>query len=230
MKPIYLLLVMVLILIGCHPTPQPAGVINTNCVFPPNQSTNELTMTCTITGAIPNIRVDPFASGNPTCGINSWIVSGQTVNVPSTIVYGQNGDDSNARVRVGVTLGPSTHTGSIAKDNFTDHCNTTVGSSFAINTTFSGTHVALVDKGRTPMCVFQSRLSFASFNQSVTVGLAVNVSDVTKKGTQAGLEKRLDAQIAKIVNGLLSPSTQLSDDFLNGGGRCPNDWHPFTGN
>ena len=216
---------------ACTPTPGPAGNPTTACTFPANQTSNGLRMNCTVTGPLPNMRLDPFVQGAASCGINSWLVSGQTVNVPLAALYGANGDDTDARVRVDVTVGPGTHSGTAAKDNPTDNCATTVGSSFTINTTFSGTYVGVVDKGRTPMCVFQSRLTLNSFNQTITAGIPVDISGVTRTNTQNSLQKRIDLEIARAVNGLISPnSLPLSDAVVNRGGRCENDWQPFTGN
>jgi hypothetical protein len=218
---------------NCTPTttPQPGGVTNTACGFSPNQTTNGLSLTCTVTGPLPNLRVDPFVAGNAPCGINSWTIFEQTVNTPMVAIYGQNGDESDSRVRVGVTLGPGTHAGKIAKDNTPGHCNSTVGPVLAISTTYAGTHVALVDKNRTPMCIFQSRLVLSSFNQTLTAGVPLDISGMTRKSTQDALEKRIDLEIAKAVNGLLSSaSLPLSNEVVGRSGRCNNDWQPFTGN
>ena len=232
------LFAVVIVASGCNPTTPPAGNANTArpagtpttaCALSANQTTNGLSMTCAVTGPLPNIRLDPLVAGNAPCGINSWTVSGQTVTTPIAAIYGQNGDDNNARVRVGVTLGPGTHAGSIAKDNTLANCNSTVGPSFAISTTYAGTHVALVDKGRNPMCVFQSKLTLTSFNQTLTAGVPVNISGMTKQGTQDGLEKRVDLEVAKAVNGLLNAQAPLPPTFASSSGRC-SDWQPFTGN
>jgi hypothetical protein len=213
------------------PTPQPGGVTNTGCGFSPNQTTNGLSLTCTITGPLPNLRIDPLVAGNAPCGINSWSIFEQTVSTPMVAIYGENGDDSNSRVRVGVTLGPGTHAAKIAKDNTPDHCNSTVGPVFTISTTYAGNHVALVDKTRTPMCIFESRLTLNSFNQTLTAGVPLNISDMTRNSTRDALQKRIDLEIAKAVNGLLnSASMPLSNEVVGRSGRCDNDWHPFTGN
>ena len=230
------LFAVIIIASGCHPTTPgntntapPAGTPTTTCGLSANQTTNGLSMTCTVTGPLPNMRVDPLVAGNPQCGINSWTVSGQTVSTPLVAIYGQNGDDSNARVRLGVTLGPGTHAGSIAKDNTLDSCNSTVGPSFAISTTFAGNQISLVDKTRNPMCVFQSKLTLTSFTQTLTAGVPVNISGMTKQGTQDGLQKRIDLELAKAVNGLLNAQAPLPANFASTNGRC-SDWQPFTGN
>ena len=222
------LLGLIVVILGCHPSPPGAGPTTTACGLSPNQSGNGLSMNCTVTGPIPNLRVDPLVAGNAPCGINSWIISGQTVNTPLVAVYGQNGDDSAARVRLGVTLGPGTHNGSIAKDG--PSCNSTVGPTLGIMTSFTGTHVALIDKTRSPMCVFQSKLTLTSFNQTIAAGVPLDISGMTKKGVQGALEKRVDLELAKAVNGLLNASANLSGAFSDDSGRCHNDWQPFTGN
>ncbi|MDQ2977395.1 MAG: hypothetical protein M3R69_18535 [Acidobacteriota bacterium] len=117
-----------------------------------------------------------------------------------------------------------THSGKIGKDNFTNNCATTAPT-LDIATNYAGTHVALVDKGRNPMCVFQSRLVLSTFNQTLGVGIPVDISGMTKNSTQDALQKRIDLEVAKAVNGLLSPASVVGTD-----GRCPNDWQPFTGN
>ncbi len=230
----YLILIAVcMIASNCTPTttPQPGGVTSTACGFSPNQTTNGLSLTCTITGPLPNLRVDPLVAGNAPCGLNSWTIFEQTVNTPIVAVFGENGDDSPARVRVGVTVGPGTHAGKIAKDNKNDGCNSTIGPVFQINTNYAGNHVALVDKGRSPMCIFESRLVLNTFNQTLTVGVPVNISGMTRNSTQDALHKRIDLEVAKAVNGLLnSAAMPLSNEVVGRFGRCENDWHPFTGN
>ena len=218
-----LLLAVCTIASACTPTAPSGGGAATGCAFAPNQTSNDLRLNCTVAGPLPNLRVDPLVAGNAPCGLNSWTISSQTVNTPMVAIYGENGDDSNARVRVGVTLGPGTHTGKIGKDNFTNNCTTTTPP-LDITTSYAGTHVALVDKGRNPMCVFQSRLVLSSFNQTLGVGIPVDISGMTKNSTQDALQKRIDLEVAKAVNGLLSPASVVGTS-----GRC-NDWQPFTGN
>jgi len=228
MKIVLMIFCLGLILSACHPTPPVAGPTNTTCALAQNQTSNGLAMNCTVTGPIPNLRVDPLVAGSASCGINSFIISGQTVNVPLTAIYGQNGDDNGARVRMGVTIGNSTHNGSIAKDG--PGCSSTVGPSLSIMTTFSGTHVALIDKGRSPMCVFQSKLTLPTFNQTIQAGLPLDISGMTKKAVQGAIEKRIDFELAKAVNGLLNASADLGGTFAADSGRCHNDWQPFTEN
>jgi hypothetical protein len=228
----FIVIAVSIIASNCTPTtiPQPGGVANTACGFSPNQTSNGLSLTCTVTGPVPNLRVDPLVAGNAPCGLNSWTIFEQTVNTPMVAIYGENGDDNNVRVRVGVTLGPGTHAGKMAKDNTRDNCNSTVGPVFAINTSYTGNHVALVDKSRSPMCIFQSRLVLSSFNQTLTAGVPLNISGMTRNGTQDALHKRIDLEIAKAVNGLLnSAAMPLSNEVVGRSGRCENDWHQFTG-
>lgn len=218
-------------LAACTPAPPPGGGgITETCQFAGGQATSGLTMNCVLTGPIPNTRIDPFVPNNPACGINSWIVFGQTITTPITATYGQNGDDSNARVRLGVALGPGTHAGNLAKDNPADGCATTVGPSFAITTTYSGTYVGLIDKAQTPMCVFQSRLVLTAFTQNIAVGMPVDVSGVTRGAVEQALLRRLDLEMAGTVNRLLQPaSVPLPAAATNRSGRCANDYQPFTG-
>lgn len=218
-------LVAIVFVSSCNPTPQPNNPAATGCAFAPNQNANDLRLNCTVQGDIGNLRVDPFVAGNAPCGLNSWTIFNQTINTPMVAIYGQNGDDSDSRVRVGVTIGPGTHSGKIAKDNPTDNCNTTVGAQFDINTSFAGTHVALVDKGRNPMCVFQSRLDLTTFTQTLTAGVPLDISGMTKDSTRDSLHKRIDLEVARAVNRLLRPNANVGNS-----GRCPNDWTPFTGN
>ena len=225
------LFAVIIIASGCHPT-TPGNTNTARRRAPlrlPTAFQPTRLPTGTVTGPLPNMRVDPLVAGNPQCGINSWTVSGQTVSTPLVAIYGQNGDDSNARVRLGVTLGPGTLAGSIAKDNTLDSCNSTVGPSFAISTTFAGNQISLVDKTRNPMCVFQSKLTLTSFTQTLTAGVPVNISGMTKQGTQDGLQKRIDLELAKAVNGLLNAQAPLPANFASTNGRC-SDWQPFTGN
>ena len=90
------LFAVIIIASGCHPTTPgntntapPAGTPTTTCCLSANQTTNGLSMTCTVTGPLPNMRVDPLVAGNPQCGINSWTVSGQTVSTPLVAIYGR---------------------------------------------------------------------------------------------------------------------------------------------
>lgn len=220
-----LLLALTLVVVSCNPTPQPGGPVATGCAFAAAQNPNDLRLNCTVTGELPNLRIDPLVSGNAACGLNSWTIHTQTIDTPMTAIYGQNGDDSDARVRVGVTLGPGMHAGKMAKDNPADNCNTTVGPVFDINTNFTGTYVALVDKSKNPMCVFQSRLTLDTFTQTLTAGVPLDISGMTKDGTKDSVHKRIDLEVAKAVNRLLRPNANVGAS-----GRCANDWTPFTGN
>lgn len=160
---------------------------------------------------------------------HSWSVFGQTVQTPIVAVYGENNDDTNDRVRIGVDLGPGTHTGRLAKDNFLDSCASTVGPAFDVDTTFTGTHVAVVDKSRDPMCVFSSRLVLTEFTQDLQVGVPVDVGGTTRDGMRRSLERRLDLEVARAVNRYLNPSALPFDvDFEDDFGRCDNDWRPFV--
>ncbi|RZI80111.1 MAG: hypothetical protein EOP38_23490 [Rubrivivax sp.] len=186
-------------------------------------------MNCTIAGPLPNAQVDPVQAGSTACSATSFSVFGQSVSTGLAAIYGQNGDDNPARVRVGVTLGPGTHTGKIGKSAGND-CDAIFGPAAAISTTFGGSYVALVDKGQRPACVFQSRLTLSPFNQTLSAGLSADVSAVTRDSTRDALQKRIDLEIATQVNKLLQPaSLPLPDATVNRMGRCPDGFRTFTG-
>ena len=93
---------------GCPRTPQPTGTVtSTIAPFHLAQQPMHFTLACTVTGQLPNMRIDPFIPTNPPCGINTFTVFGQTLNVPMVAILGQHGDDSPSRVRVDVTISPS---------------------------------------------------------------------------------------------------------------------------
>ena len=96
------------------------------------------------------------------------------------------------------------------------------------STTFAGMHTALIDKSKTPMCVFQSRYTPASFSQVIGSG-GPNVAFATQKATDAAIARQLDLQAARTVNGLLSPNADLTGSFVTNSGRCHGDYQPFTG-
>jgi hypothetical protein len=230
MRACHVLVICSFTVTGCHPTTGGGGTPTTSCRLAPVQNGNGLGMSCSINGPIRNLRVDPLTSGNAACGITSFSVFQQTVSTPIVAVYGQNGDDNSERVRVGVTLGPGTHAGKLAKDNALDNCATTIDPTLAISTSFAGTHVALVDKTRSPVCVFQSRLTLTSFQQTIAVGVPADISGMTRKATQESLEKRIDLEVARAVNGLLrSSGPPLSDADVERSGRCDGDYRAFTG-
>lgn len=91
--------------------------------------------------------------------------------------------------------------------------------------------MGLVDKGRNPMCVYQSRLILSPFTQTIGVGLDADISELTRTRTQNSLLLRMDLETATSVNRYLNPTAiPLSDAAVARSGRCPNnDWVPFLG-
>jgi hypothetical protein len=223
-------LVVLPFLPACTPTPTPGGgATTTGCGISPQQGGNGLGMDCTVTGGLPNMLIDPANSSNSSCALTSFSLFGQTVNAPIHVIYGENGDDNDARVRLGATINGATHSGSLAKSAV--GCGGTVGPVANVTTNFGGRHIALIDKGRSPMCVFQSRLDVMPFNQSISLGFNVDVSSVTESSVRRALERRMDLELATAVNRLLNPSADVTAaGFVNGAGRCPGDYQPFVGN
>ena len=236
---------LVLALIGtaflpaCTPTPTPGGGVPvTGCAFAAQQGAVGLNMDCTVTGALPNMLIDPGNSANAGCALASLSLFSQTVNVPIRVVYGENGDDNNARVRLGAMIPRApgnplaTHGGSLAKAAV-PNCNGITGPTVPVTTSFGGRHIAIVDKGRNPMCVFESRLDLAPYNQTVGtgLGLGLDVSEMTRTAVRNALARRLDLELARAVNRLLLPAANTNAaGFVGRAGRCLNDHREFVGN
>jgi hypothetical protein len=227
---------LVLSLIGtaflpaCNPTPTPAGTQPVaTCGFSPNQGAAGLAMDCTITGGLPRMRVDPVGPSPPACGPLTFTLFGQTVNAPVRAIFGENGDDSPARVRLGATITGATHSGTFAK-SVGANCNSTDGPRFPVSTAFGGRHIALVDKEQRPMCVFQSRLDLAPYRQDLGVGIPVEISGLTQAAVRDALARRLDFELASAVNRLLAPGTNLGGVFATNFGRCADGHQVFVGN
>ncbi len=215
-----------------------APPLATNCALSPNQSGQELSVECTISGGLPNAMFDPFDSGNTACTPLSanptandlrdarlLTLSSQTLSAPATLLYGAQGDDNSERVRIDINLGASTHTAQLGKTP--PDCSVPT-LNFPVTTTFAGTHVALIDKSQTPMCVFQSRYTPASFSQTIGSG-GPDAAFATQRSTEAAIARQLDLQAARTVNGLLAPNADLTGGFVNRSGRCDDDYEPFDG-
>jgi hypothetical protein len=214
---------------ACTPTP-PSGQPAAACTFAAVQGASGLTMNCTVAGPLPNSLIDPLNPGNAGCAPASFSLFGQTVTAPLTVIYGENGDDNDARVRLGTTLLPGTHSGSLAKATGFS-CETTIPPVAAVSTTFAGQHTALVDKSRTPACVFQSRLDLTTYNLTIAAGLNIDASEATRASVRNNLARRLDLEMASAVNRLLQPGADITAAaFRNRAGRCTNDYQEFTGN
>jgi hypothetical protein len=217
---------LILVLQACHPSPGPTEGTNPTCSLSESQSGEDLRINCRLTGSLQNTRFDLFVPGS-NCGINSFSLFNQTINTPILLIWGQNGDDTDARVRIGGSIGPGRHTGSIAKDG--PGCESIVEPTVAVDTGFRGQYVALVDKSQSPKCVFESRLVLDQFTQNVGGGLSVDVGGLTRPNTEETLLRRMDLEVATAVTGLLG-SLPLSNAAVQRSGRCPNnDWQPFTG-
>jgi hypothetical protein len=217
-------------LVSCQqPTPNTPGGTTQACVFPQDQSAG-LTMNCNIAGPITNIRLDPGAPDNPGCSALTWTVFSQSISTPITVIYGENNDENEGRVRVGVRINNGTHNGSLAKDNPLSGCTTHTGPTFAVATGYAGTYAALVDKSQTPICVFESRIDLPTYNQTLTAGVAANISNLTKNQTRSALHRRIDLEIATTVNGLLQPASVPNVPGSTNSGRCNNGWREFNEN
>lgn len=213
---------------ACTPTPAPGGGVATGCAFAPNQTSQDLRMNCTVTGSPANRLINPVTGGSG-CAVDSLSLFQQTLTATATFIYGENGDENSGRVRIGAIVNQgSTHGGRLAKSVGFD-CASTIEPVATVSTTFGGTHVALVDKSRTPKCVFQSRFSDSQFNQALSVGFTVDPSVATKDATINAITRALDLEAATAVNNILGTGGSMNAEFRRNAGRCDGDWQPFTG-
>jgi hypothetical protein len=213
---------------ACTPT-APSGQPAANCAFAAVQGASGLTMNCTVTGPLPNALIDPFNPSNTSCVPTSFSLFGQTVTAPLTVIYGENGDENSERVRLGVTLLPGSHSGSLAKATGST-CASTIPPVAGVSTTFAGQHTALVDKSQTPACVFQSRLDLTTYNLTIAAGLSIDASEATRASVRNTLARRLDLEMASAVNRLLQPNADIAAaGFVNRAGRCADGYQEFTG-
>lgn len=231
---VFLILISI---VSCTPLPPSGegtsgGRISTACTFPQNASTSDLRMNCTITGAPENVLVDPANASNHLCAPTSFSLFSQTLTAPeTTLIWGESGDDGAARVRIGVVVANSTHTGKLAK-SFGLSCESTIQPVADLTTNFSGRHVALIDKGKTPMCVFESRYTGENFAVTATEslsGVGGDVSVVTRGAVENAIARQLDLEAASAVNRLLGMGNRLDAAFRRRAGRCPNDYTTFQG-
>jgi len=231
-------------LTACTPTSTPTsnatanaaatGGPTPNCAFARNQTSNDLRMNCTISGALPNTLVDPAHAGSSACSNTSFSLFGQSIGATIAVIYGENGDENAERVRLGATISDGTHSGSLAKSAGSG-CNSIVGPTVPVNTSFGGRHIALIDKSQTPACVFQSRLTLSPFNQTIGAGLTplpgLPIGPVTRSSVEDLVAKRLDLALATAVAGLLQPNANTSEPgYVARSGRCANGYQAFTGN
>jgi len=182
-------------------------------------------MDCTISGALPNMLINPGDPSNTTCLPTSVLVFGQSISVPVTIILEENGDNR----RVGVRFSNGTHRGQLAKAAWPG-CSAPFGPASTIATAFAGRHVALVDKEERPICVGRSRLNLSTYNQTISAGLALDVSNLTRAIVRDSIARRLDLEIARNLNAILQPSSNTREaGFVGRAGRCPTGYRPFTG-
>jgi len=224
--------VALLVVTGCTPTPRPSNEVSAGCEFAPNQTSTDLRMNCTVTGTPANVLIDPINPKNSSCGLTSFSLYDQMLTSPATFIWGENDDDSDARVRIGIIVKASTHTAHLAKSTG-NSCENISGPVVNLATSFSGKHVALIDKGQTPMCVFQSRYKGATFTQTGTegiTGIGGNISFATQTATEDAIARQLDLEAARAVNRLLGLGSSLDAAFEGRSGRCPNDYRTFEGN
>lgn len=78
----------------------------------------------------------------------------------------------------------------------------------------------MIDRMQTPMCVYRSRFAPDTLTQTVTAGLSVNVTEVTREATLDEITRTLDYEAARAVNRLLTPQVALGGDFARRDGRC----------
>lgn len=223
----------VLLLAACTPTPPAGGGggggggVNSNCAFSATQTSQGLRMDCGVSGSPPNRLLNP--TGGSGCKFESFSLFGQAVSANATFVYGENGDESASRVRIGAVVNDgASHSGQLGK-SAGDNCSQTVGPIVSVNTAFGGTHVALIDKMQTPMCVFQSRFVPSSFSQTISAGLSVDVGTLARDASLDAVARTLDLEAARAVNRLLRPSADLGGGFSGRAGRCADGWQPFSG-
>ncbi|VAW85214.1 hypothetical protein MNBD_GAMMA18-910 [hydrothermal vent metagenome] len=223
--------VAVLVVAGCVSTPTPDGGVSTGCVFATNQTSNDLRMDCTVTGAPANVLVDPINSANRSCALTSFSLYDQTLTAPVTFIWGENGVDDIGRVRIGVIVDTSNHTASFAKSTGFS-CESIIVPVFNLSTSFSGRHVAFIDKEQTPKCVFRSRYTGATFTQTGAeslTGVGGDLSFATQAATEDAIARQLDLEAARVVNRLLGFGSSLDDAFEGRSGRCSGDYQVFEG-
>ena len=219
---------------GCSSAPPAAprqavlAPVNQTCGLT-TSSNGELGMSCLLTGALADTRVDAERPGNTACSGDSFSLFKQSISTPIWLVHGQKGDDGPLRVRVSGKLGPGTHAGKIGKSAGND-CDATVGPVASVVTQYGGTYVAMVDKTQRPVCVAQSRLTLSAFTQKLSVVLPKDIGGVTRESTTDAMQKRLDLEVAKQVNRYLQPGHALPDAVVSRHGRCPEGFRTFLGN
>jgi hypothetical protein len=210
------------------------------CALSPNQTGDGLQVDCTVTGSPDTLFVDPLDSRNTDCmplnpdvfanppndlrDARLFTIFNQTLNVPVRIIYGENGDESPSRVRIGIRVNPSTHNASVGKTP--PDCSLPTDT-FPLTTQFSGQHVALIDKQQTPACVFQSAYTTATFTQTVGSG-GPDIGAASRSRIENAIARQLDLEAARVHNRLLQPDADLGGAFERRAGRCEDDYRRIS--
>ena len=92
------------LLAACTPTSTPpsnataTGGPTPNCGFARAQTSNDLRMNCTLSGALANASIDPVHPGSSACSPTSFNLFSQTINANIAVIYGENGDENDESV------------------------------------------------------------------------------------------------------------------------------------
>lgn len=219
---------------GCTPVPRQDQEITTGCQFAREQTSDGLRATCSVTGMPVNVLIDPMNSANRTCSVTSVSLYNQHISMSATLIYGENNEDDNSLVRVGVNIENGNHSANVAKSSaILSSCTETIGPIANISTSFSGKQVVYIDKTKNPMCVYQSRYDGITFFQTGTetlTGIGGDLSSVTRVATEEAIARQIDLEAARAVNRLLGLGSNLNDTFVARSGRCQNDYRTFNGN
>jgi hypothetical protein len=180
-----------------------------------------------VSGAPDNRQIDPANSQSSACSLTSLTLFDQRVSANARFVYGENGDESPSRVRIGVAIAQGgSHTGQLAK-SAGNNCVSTIPPVATVTTTFAGTHVALIDKIQVPNCVFKSRFVPSQFNQSLSLVLAVDPSIATRTATENAIARTLDLEAARATNRLRGNAGSMDAAFVRRAGRCADGYSAF---
>lgn len=210
------------------PDANPKAALNPDCSLTLDKS-GARQISCPLFDSLPDMQADAAHPGSSACSATSFSVFKQTISTPLRLVYGQKGDDGPLQVRVGGVLGPGTHAGRVGKSAGND-CDATIGPVVNLDTRFSGSYVAVVDKSQRPACVAQSKLVPGSFEQTLSAPLKADIAGAIRGMSRDALQKRLDLEVATQVNKYLQPSGRpLAEAVVNRHGRCPEGFRTFTG-
>ena len=162
------------------------------------------------------------------CGAGSQRLNTLTATGPATITLGAGGDDNSGRLRVDVAAPGGTYTGTVSAVDPTDPtCVRTVGPAIPLTGTWTATHRALVDKLRTPNCVFASNAVFTSTITTPAGGPPLASPASVDAASRTSVQFELDRVIADRVDGILRSGTH-QPLAAGASGRCPNDYRVMT--